>query len=133
MAERDDHMMLEVVHNPHSKTGRSLKVTTPAQVLKIHSKEELMAQLDQYSKPFIRHVVVDSKFARKHYLEKVRPALRYYCKKFDVEVPAWLKDDSYYHNLPNEEKEQLFGTAKPARREFRLPVTAQGTVEGKDV
>jgi len=120
MSDRNDHVIMELVRDHTARTGKTLKVTTPHQVLHINEVGELKAQLAHYSRPFIRHVVhPNTQFARKFYVEKVRPALRYYCLKYSVAVPAWLKDDSYFHDLPDDEKMSLFGTTKLAKREFR--------------
>lgn len=117
--ERDDHVIMELVPSKTTKTGKAIRVTTPSQVLAVHSKEELEELLKFYSRPFIRHLTPDSHFARRWHVEKVRPALRYYCKKFGVKVPAWLENDDYYKNLPDEEKMDLFGTTTLSHREFR--------------
>ena len=104
--------MFELRSDAHSTTGKSLGINKPSEVLPIHDKEELKLQLDHYSGPFIKHQLPNSTFARKRYILYIRPALRYYCAKFDVKVPDWLKDDSYFENLPDAEKNDLFGTTK---------------------
>lgn len=129
MRERDDHFIHELVSNPHSPTGKSVKVTTPSDVLKIQDKRELYAQLDHYSQPFIRLSLPNDPFARKHYVEKVRPALRYYCKKFGVKVPDWLANDDYFKNMPDDEKRDMFGTHQLSHREFEpRKMVGRGTV-----
>lgn len=110
--ERDNHVMFELRSDPKSSTGKSVGIKRPTDVLPIHDKEELQLQLDHYKSPFLKHVVPDSTFARKNYILYVRPALRYYCAKFGVTVPDWLKTDAYYENLPDTEKQDLFGTTK---------------------
>jgi hypothetical protein len=130
MAEDDDHFIFEVVDAPHKKSGKAIKVSTPEGVHRIESKDELVVQLAHYSHPFIRHTVMPkTKFARKHYVEKTRPALRYYCKKYQVEVPAWLANEDYFVNLPEKEKLELFGTSTLSIREFTPLVHVPMTVE----
>lgn len=127
--ESDDHFIFEVVNAKKSKTGKALKVSSPSDAVRIHSKEELRAQLEHYSKPFIKHVVQpNTAFARKHYVEKIRPALRFYCKKFGVKVPEWLVNDDYFKNLDDSEKQELFGTTELSHREFH-PASTFGTAE----
>ena len=117
--ERENHIHMELVPNVQRKSGHQIKISTPSSVLPIHTKEELEAQLKHYSHPFIKHLVPDSKFARKNYVERVRPALRYYCAKFQVPVPKWLKDESEFFNMPHEEKMDFFGTADLKSKEFK--------------
>jgi len=129
--ERDDHYVFDLVDNAKSKTGKSPKVTAPSDVLKIPDRNELKMQLAHYAGPFIKHQLPDSKFARKHYVEYVRPALRYYCQKFQMKVPDWLKDEHYFENLPDKEKMDLFGTLEIKVKEFRpLPKFAGGQTHG---
>ena len=121
---RNDHFMITMADDPKASTGKTLRITRPTDVLSIFDKEELQLQLKHYSRPFLRHLVPDSTFARKHYILYTRPALRYFCAKFNVTVPDWLKDDSYYEHLPPDELESLFGTTKLRwNGEFRAPPT----------
>lgn len=110
--ERNNHFMFELRRDKQAPTGKSVSITKPQDVLPIHDKEELTLQLEHYSRPFIKQLLPDSVFARRRYILYIRPALRYYCEKFSVSVPAWLKDDSYFEDLPPKEQEELFGTAK---------------------
>lgn len=104
--------MFELRGSANSPTGRSLNIVTPQKVLRIHTKEELRLQLDHYARPFLKHQVPDTTFARKNYILYLRPALRYYCARFGVKVPKWLENDDYYKGLPDDEKQDLFGTTK---------------------
>lgn len=125
-SEKSDHVIMEVVRDTTARGGKTVRVTTPDKVLRIHDVRELKAQLDHYSHPFIQHVVLpNTAFARKFYVEKVRPALRYYCLKFGEKIPEWLKNDDYYHQLPDDQKQELFGTTKLSKREFRPLVKPQ--------
>lgn len=129
--ERDDHAMFELVHDPHTTSGKTLRITQPNQVLPIRDKKELHHQLQHYAGPFIRHQLPDSTFARKRYILYVRPALRYYCAKFGVKVPKWLEDDSYFESLPAEEKQSLFGTTKLRFNGQFAPIKRGGGVQGQ--
>ena len=89
-------------------------------MVRIHDKEELEHQLDHYANPDLMSLVPDSEFARKNFVEKVRPALRYYCKKFGVTVPKWLTNDKFYtDHMSAQERQQYFGTVKLSIREFK--------------
>jgi hypothetical protein len=117
--ELDNHYIFEAVDAKQSKSGKALKISTPSSILRIFSKDELKAQLEHYSHPMIKHTVLPrTPFARKHYVEKIRPALRFYCKKYGLAVPSWLSNDDYYKNLSDSEKHDLFGTTKLSFREF---------------
>jgi len=125
--ELDNHYIFETVKAKNSKSGKALKVTTPSDAVRIHSKGELLAQLEHYSRPFIKHTVQpNTPFARKHYVEKIRPALRFYCKKFGVKVPQWLENDDYFKNLDDDQKRDLFGTTELSFREF-MPASKFGS------
>lgn len=117
--ELDDHAIFEAVESPNSPHGHVPRVTTPAMVLHVPDKNELQELLKMYGHPFIKHVTPDDPFARRWHVEKVRPALRFYCQKFGVTVPDYLKNDDHWKNLPDEEKQELFGTTKLRIREFR--------------
>lgn len=90
----------------------------PESILKIRTKEQLLATLDHFSKPFIKHTVPDSPLARRRYVEQVRPALRWFCKKFGVNIPSWLQGNAHYDQLSPEEHEQSFGKEPLNVREF---------------
>lgn len=124
--EHDDHVAFRLVADPTMKCGKSIQVDTPSGCLRIKSKEELKAQLDHYANPLLKMTLPDSKFARLHYVEKIRPALRFYCKKFGVTVPHWLQADSFYTDKPVEEKMDLFGTDKLHIVEFSKIVSPEG-------
>lgn len=118
--ENTGHVRLEVVPAMKTDTGTTIKVTRPQDVLQIHDVEELKAQLAHYAVPAIRLVVrPDTPVARKYYVEYVRSALRYYCTKFGVTIPHWLENDDFYHKLDDDTKQELFGTTKLSKREFR--------------
>lgn len=91
----------------------------PETVLKCTTKKQLQKYLDWYSYPFIKNRVPDEKSARRQYVEKVRPALRWYCKKFGVDVPEWLKSNGGYDKLSPEDHEQHFGKDPLDVREFQ--------------
>lgn len=133
MREHNDHVISELVNAPHSDTGKAVRITRPTDVLTILDKRELHAQLDHYATPFIKLTSPDSTAARKWYVEKVRPALRYYCIKFGVKIPEWLKNEDYFKRMSDKEKQDYFGTTKLSFREFkRMPMASGGQVKRGD-
>lgn len=124
--EKRDHFVFELHNSPSSRTGKAIRVTSPDKVLRIHNVDDLKSQLEHYAHPLIKQTSPDSKFARRWYVEKIRPALRYYCLKYSVKVPSWLKDDEYYLGLTDREKQDLFGTTKLKPREFSKLKTFPG-------
>lgn len=85
---------------------------TPETVLPIPNARELRAQLDHYSRPFLDHNLPGdppSPFVRRWYVEKTRPALRWYCARFGIEVPDWLHGNGLWDRIDDEERATLFG------------------------
>lgn len=111
--EREDHVVFRLKSRSDGKKG--IEVLTPMQVLPVHDADELKAQLRHYAQLLLSRTTVDSIDARRHYMEQIRPALRYFCKKYGVEAPDWLKTDDYYLNTMSvQERHKLFGL-KPLR------------------
>lgn len=127
MHHREDHAMFELRQDPKAVGGKALAITRPSDVLPVHDREELQLQLDHYSGPFISLQLPDTVAARKHYLLYIRPALRYYCEKFSVTQPSWLVTDKYFQDLPDAEKERLFGTTQLRFNGSFRAVTKQAT------
>ena len=115
---KEDHFQFQLVDNP--RTGKKdPKLLTPSMVVHIADKDELKLQLEHYKKPFITDLVPDSTIARRNLVEHVRPALRYWCAKFGMEVPDWLKDEKQYTEMSHEEKVKMFGTDHLVIKEFK--------------
>lgn len=112
--ESHDHAIFELHPRGDKKV---IGVTQPHDVLSIPNQKELEAQLEHYAKPFLKQLF-EEPHQRLFYLQKIRPALRYYCKKFDVTVPDWLKTDKIYTDLEPAEKLDMFGTVHLPVREF---------------
>lgn len=113
------HAHMELVDDPKAKSGKRLRLTRPQDVLEVGSKEELDAQLKHYNQSFVSHVVPNSKFARRNYVERLRPALRYYCAKYATKVPEWLANDKQFLDMKDSTKQRLFGTKDLKVREFK--------------
>jgi predicted hydrolase (HD superfamily) len=84
----------------------------------IRDEATLRHALDRFANPFIKLHTADNTQSRRHHVEKVRPALRWYCKKFGVDEPEWLKGNAHYDEIPPEEHEALFGKNPLKTREF---------------
>lgn len=111
LADNDHFVFKTFKRNDGTKGVRAL---TPAKVLKVENVQELEAQLTHYAKLLFQHTTPDKQIARRKYVEEIRPALRYYCKKFGRSVPNWLAEDSFYTEMSDAEKAKHFGP-KPLR------------------
>lgn len=111
--EKPDHVVFRTTRRPNGTKG--IEVFTPEGVVPIYNREELLHQLKHYSQELMSLHTPDSVTARRHYVELIRPALRYYCKKFHVDPPKWLASDEYYtKHMPAKERTDHFGL-KPLR------------------
>jgi hypothetical protein len=86
---------------------------SPDQVMKVETREELHRLLRFYNKPLLADMG-STPAERGYLLEFIRPSLRYYCKKLNVEIPNWLEGDEHYgHGKGSpEEMEQRYGKKK---------------------
>lgn len=129
---KEDHFQSYIKEDPNTGKKR-LKIITPSMVVHIGDKDELKLQLDHYKKPVIGDLVPNTKLARRHLVEHVRPALRYWCTKFGVEVPDWLQNEERFTQLSPEEKMEMFGTDRLDIREFKkFKRTPMPSAEGED-
>lgn len=116
--ERSNHVVFRT--EMRGDGTKSVAVHTPEKVLPIHDVEELQHQLKHYARTLMKHTTVDSVHARRKYVELIRPALRYYCKKFNVKVPKWLANDDYYaKTMSVDERQKMFGMAPLRIGEFQ--------------
>jgi hypothetical protein len=130
--EKRDHFILEKRDVARSRSGKAVRVTSPDKVLPIHDEKELKLQLEHYSRGILKFICPNSTFARLFYVEKTRPALRFYCAKFGVAVPEWLKNEDYFLSLTEREKLDLFGTTELRPREFtKIKTFGPGEVVSK--
>lgn len=111
--------------------SQGLQVVYPHDILDIHDDKKLKGLLDYYSNPMFSSVVGDSPRSRLFYVEKIRPALRYFCKRYGVDIPDWLEKDDEFTGLPQKEKVKLFGTADIPIVEFRSKHLEQGQDENQ--
>lgn len=104
----------------HHQENKFVEIHTPEHVLPhITSKARLLDVLKWYDHPFMKNRVPDSPTARRHHVELSRPALRWFCKKYGVEIPGWLKGNAHYDKMSPEEHADYFGDGGPLKvREF---------------
>jgi hypothetical protein len=108
-----------------------LHALTPASVLVVLGADDLREKLDAFSDPIRNGVVRNTPRGRRWYVEKILPALRFYCAKYDVEVPSWLVGNNHWKGMPPEEQEHLFGSGELRFREFR-PVNVPDIAVARD-
>lgn len=127
--EQNNHFTMELYDRADGTRG--VRATKPSDVLTINSKEDLNQALGHFAEP-LTHGVKDNARARRHFVERIRPTLRYYCNKYDVEIPQWLASDEYYHkHLSDQDREQVYGTSRFKVREFKQLKEMPGA-EGRD-
>lgn len=110
-----DKYVMPVVHR-HGEGA--LEIVHPENVLEVNNKVDLQHYLDFYRRPMIA-LYIETEFARRYYVERIRPVLRFYCEYYEVEVPAWLKDDSHYKEMDPAQLKKLFGDRPLEYRRFR--------------
>ena len=96
----------------------SFEYRHPDNIVKCRDKAELERLLAWYSYPFIKHTVPDSPIARRRYVEQVRPALRWFCKKYSVKIPEWLEGNGHYDEMSGDEAKDFFGDGDLRVHEF---------------
>lgn len=115
--ERSNHVVFRTYTRGDSK---GVEVHTPERVLPIYNKEELEAQLKHYAKFLSSLHTANNIAARRKYVELIRPTLRYYCKKYNVDAPSWLATDDYYtKTMSVAERQKQFGMAPLRIGEFQ--------------
>ena|ERR1700748_3062901 len=108
-----DHVIFRTIARGDGEKG--IQVDTPEKVIPIHSPEELESQIAHYSKLLLNLHTADNIAAHRKYVELIRPALRFFCKKYNVQAPNWLATDDYYtKTMSAQERQKLFGT-RPLR------------------
>lgn len=119
-----DCAIFELIDDPASPAGRSPHVTFPSDVLKVADVQALTVQL-------LRYKEYSSKKPEEmlRYVEKIRPALRFFCGAFATGVPEWLQTDAHLVDVPDEEKQRVFGTTDIHTREFRPIVKQRGEAD----
>lgn len=104
---------------------------TPESVFpSITSKEALQKALEFHANPHIRLHTPDSPMARRYHVEVQRPALRWFCKKFGVNIPSWLEGNMHYDELDPEQSKELFGEGPLKVREYEEWQTTPANTEG---
>lgn len=97
---------------------------TPDKILpQVKDAKSLRSALDWYSHPFLKLRTPDNKYARRRFVEMTRPALKWFCDKFEVPVPRWLADDHHYDSMDEKTFNNYFGPEPLKPVEFK-PISA---------
>lgn len=96
----------------------TLHVLTPASVLVVVDRDDLERKLVAFSDPVRNGVVRNTQKDRRWYVEKILPALRFYCDKYEVDQPPWLVGNNHWEEMSDDVKERLFGAGELRFREF---------------
>lgn len=97
-----------------------ISVLTPYSVIVVTSVDDLERKLRDFADP-IPGAVKNTRRGRRWYVEKILPALRYFCRKYQVDPPDWLADVGRWRDLSKGDSERLFGPGELRLREFQQP------------
>lgn len=114
MPSNDSFFLLDVEDDSN---GFVIHALTPSSVMVVHDADDLQKKLAAYADPH-NQPVQDTKAGRRWYVERVRPALRFYCKRYGIDVPDWLENDDQWESMPDEEKLATFGRTDLKIRDF---------------
>ncbi len=90
----------------------------PSRIVRCRTRRDLDGLLVRYGDP---RQIPNNVAARRRYVEEVRPALRWYCRVFNVPVPPWLLGNGLADGTSDAERVLLFGPEPLRVREF-LPM-----------
>ena len=95
------------------------KLLMPEKLLgrKFKSADDVKAALAMYESGQWQHYTNGTVGDRRWHAERIRPALRFLCRQFDVKPPPWLAGN--YEGLSDEDRKDLFGSPPLAVREFK--------------
>lgn len=126
--EKQNHVVFRTTNRSDGTKG--IEAHTPEKLLPVHNKAELDAQLKHYAKTLLSLTTASTVAARRKYVELIRPALRYYCKKYNVVAPKWLATDDYYtKTMDTATRQKMFGMRPLRIGEFQKLKPVSG-VEG---
>jgi hypothetical protein len=112
-----DYFILDVVEGDDGVPA--VHAATPSSVVMVTDADDLNAKLEAFADPFKNRVLPNTSKARLLYLTRYMPALRFYCKQFNVEVPDWLAESTQWEEMSDGEKQKKFGTTDLNLREFQ--------------
>ena len=115
----EDGMAAEILLGGTGDRPR-IRFLRPEQVLggRVSDRESLLAELVHRQHNSIDLHTGDISTRRWH-LERERPALRFYCRKFGVPVPNWLEGCGGYEDLSQKTFTELFGNQPLRPLEFK--------------
>jgi len=100
------------------KGDPTVRCTYPDKVVRCRNKDELEETLAFYSRPMIDDMVKPSKSNRLYYIQRIRPALRYFCKKYGVTIPKALEGNGRWEDYEPQTKLKIFGVQDFRTLEF---------------
>jgi hypothetical protein len=108
---------------PHivKKGGKVISITLykPEDIVPgIESADDLAKAMDFFKHPFVFQRIPPTKHARRWFVVKVRPALRWFCKMYQQDVPPWLNGNGIYDAMSPEERQEIFGQPELTVQEF---------------
>lgn len=87
-------------------------VVFPHTYVKVKTRGDLEDLLDYYGHSSVwQELIPSTRWARLCFVERVRPSLRFYCEKYQVPIPAWLKDDKQFTEMAPSTQKELFGVS----------------------
>jgi hypothetical protein len=94
----------------------------PHTYVKVKDKHDLDDLLEYFGHHVMwKDLVPPTPWARRNFIERIRPALRFYCEKYQVTVPGWLspETDKKFTELPPSKQQELFGKDQIKIVEFK--------------
>lgn len=98
-------------------------LTYPHEIVRIRNKDHLLAELEHYSHPMPwmdgSGFAAKKKASLKYIVEWTLPALRWYCRVFNVDIPDWLKGNHWLDMLTGAEKRRRLGDIEVTVSEWK--------------
>jgi hypothetical protein len=98
------------------------KPSFPHTYVKVKNKHDLDSLLEYFGHHVMWQELVPPKpWARRNFVERIRPSLRFYCEKYQVPIPGWLapETDKKFTELPASKQQELFGKDQIKVVEFK--------------
>lgn len=89
----------------------------PDYFVRPENADDLKEYFARWLKPNIDQLG-DTPDDRLTYIQQIRPALRYFCKKYNVQIPSTLEGNGVWESMSVEDKLKTFGVAKFLTLEF---------------
>lgn len=107
---------------PH-RSGKELpRFQFPHQIIDVRSKRDLDRALEHYRHPFPMMEGSEhpkNVHAMRYMIERVFPALRWFCRVYNEDVPSWLEGNGWADGISTEDHKRFFGEKPLDVREFK--------------